>query len=675
MATRTLFFHIGPLMQAVFYLMALVSMAICLYGVYRRVRLWRQGRLPQAVANWPARLNDLFTQAILHRRIRRRTYAGTLHFALFFGLGALFIGTVIVAIEHYGALVFGSHWLYRGWFYLFCKLALDIGGLLVLLGASLALLRRFGGHRPTSLGNSWKDAGFLTLLMLATLTGFVLEGAGIAGDPGRTICAEFSPIGRLFAAAMHGISPSQYALLWWIHIPLVLSVIAALPYGRWLHLFVIPITILTSPERAMGVLEPISMAEVEETGKIGYGSLAELDRWQLMSLDGCMECGRCTDACPAHMAGKELDPKQIILDLRNLMTSAERNATGAGGLSALSTDIISDASLWACTNCHACVRECPALIRHVDIIDGIRRYRVAEGRLAGTAATMLRQLGSRENPWGLPASQRLEWAQGLEIPRAAPGDGREVLFWVGCSGAFDPRGKQTVKAIAQLFEMAGVKFTILGPEERCSGDPARRTGDEFLFQQLAEANVTTLNGVGAKTIVTQCPHCLHALKNEYPQFGGDYEVLHHTQLLSQLIADKKLDLGKSFEGSVTYHDPCFLARVNGVTQEPRDALRSALTIPLVEVGRKESKTLCCGAGGGRMWMEDSPAERPGLIRARELMSTGAKTVAVGCPFCKIMIGDSIALAGTSNGAAPAVMDIAEVMLAAASAARGQAEAP
>jgi Fe-S oxidoreductase len=422
---------------------------------------------------------------------------------------------------------------------------------------------------------------------------------------------------------------------------------------------------LKQPDRALGVLEPVSLAQLEETGRIGYGSVADLDRWQLMSLDGCMECGRCTDACPANIAGKLLNPQQVVIDLRNLLGSQVSAADGQSP----STDLISDEALWACTNCHACVRECPALIRHVDIIDGIRRFRVGEGRLSGSAATMLRQLGSRENPWGLPASQRLDWNTGLDVPIASKDDGREVLFWVGCSGAFEPRGQQTVRAVAQLLKMSGVKFSILGPRERCTGDPARRTGDEFLFQQLAEANISTLSEIGARTIVTQCPHCLHTLKNEYPQFGGSFEVLHHSQLLARLISEKKLVVPESssgFSGEVTYHDPCFLARVNGITEEPRAVLKSSLKIPLSEVARRESKTLCCGAGGGRMWMEESPSERPGLVRAKELMETGAKTVAVGCPFCKVMIGDGVALANPDSEVK--VMDVAEVMLAAIQAA-------
>jgi Fe-S oxidoreductase/nitrate reductase gamma subunit len=701
MPTRTIFFHISPLGQALFYLLALLSAAVCLYGVYRRVRLWRQGRPTPPVKDWPARMKSLLVQVVGHRRTRRRPYAGKMHMGIFFGMLALFIGTCIVGVEHYGALLFGEHWLYKGGFYLACKVTLDLFGLALLIGTVMALARRYT-RRPPSVGHEPRDGAFLLLLLTATLTGFLLEGAGIAADPDRWPFAAFSPVGQLFAPPLKGITPAAYAALWWVHVPLVLGVIAALPYGRWLHLFSIPLTIALQPDRPMGALEPIPLAQVEETGRIGLGAIADMDRWQLMSLDACMECGRCTDVCPAYAVGKELNPKRVVLDLRAAMEQKEKGrgkreegkeknsdspspaersegirgegaggegpaegsgVEGAGGLEVMgSTDVISDESLWACTNCHACVRECPALIRHVDILDGIRRYRVAEGRLAGSAATMLRQLTSRENPWGLPASQRLDWTKGLDVPIAMPQDKREVLLWVGCASAYEPRAQKTIRALAQLLQQSGVRFAILGPRERCTGDPARRTGDEFLFQQLAESNIATLTEIQAQKIVASCPHCFHTIKNEYPQFGGQYEVLHHTQYLAQLVEEGRLQLPPSYAETVTYHDPCFLARVNRETEAPRRLLNGAQAIPLLEVPRRESKTFCCGAGGGRMWMEEPPTQRPGVNRAQELLATGAKTVAVGCPFCKVMVGDSIAQVAGEQ--APPVMDVAEVMLAA-----------
>jgi Fe-S oxidoreductase len=683
MPTRTIFFQISPASKAVFNLLAAFSVGVCCYGLYRRWRLWQQGRPSPPIRDWPKRLRALLTQVIGQRRVLRRRYAGPMHLLLFYGMLALFLGTVIVAIEHYGAPLFGSPWFYKGAFYLACKTLLDLFGLGLLIAVGMALSRRYLA-RPLSLGHEWKDGLFLLLLFLATLTGFTLEGAGLAADPSRAPYAAFSPVGRLFALPMAGITPGGYVVMWWLHIPFVLGVIAVMPYCRWLHLFVIPPTILAQPDRPMGALEPLRIEQVDETGRVGLGTLADIDRWTLMSLDACMECGRCADACPARAVGKELNPKQVVLDLRRLMEEGGQAARYSGSQEDLAlntsdrntqtpehrnTDIISDDSLWACTNCHACVRECPALIRHVDILDGIRRYRVAEGRLTGTPAAMLRQLGSRENPWGLPASQRLDWAKGLEIPAAAASDGREVLLWVGCAGAFDPRGQKTARALAELLQKAGVKFAVLGPKERCNGDPARRVGDEFLFQQLAEANIATLDSIGAQQIVTPCPHCFHTLKNEYPQFDGNYEVQHHTQFLAQLVEAGRLALAPEFAGRVTYHDPCFLARVNRETQAPRRLLNGAMPIPLTELERREDRTFCCGAGGGRMWMEEPANQRPGNERARELIAAGAETVAVGCYFCKVMVGDSLAQVGGES--APSVLDVAEVLLAASTAAQPQ----
>ncbi|MCX6366686.1 MAG: heterodisulfide reductase-related iron-sulfur binding cluster [Armatimonadetes bacterium] len=649
MPTRTILFHISGPQQVVFYLLAVLAMAICFYGIWRRLPVWRGGKPLPPVKNWPGRLRSVLDQSLAQRRVRRRKLAGGMHAGIFYGFLALFIGTVIVAIEHYGALIFGEHWFYKGKFYLIVKAALDIFGLGLLIALCVALWRRLV-TKPESLGNSPYDSGFLALCLVATVTGFLLEGAGIAADPARLAFAGFTPVGLAVAKTV----PMSYMLIWWVHVLLVLAVIALLPYGRRFHLFTIPASVALQPERPMGVLEPIALDDVEETGKIGLTELADLDFWQRLSLDGCMECGRCTDVCPAHAVGKELNPKAIVLDIRRHLDGKE----------SVPLDFLTDETLWACTNCHACVNECPSLIRHVDLIDGVRRHRVAEGRLSGSGATMLRQLGSKENPWGLPNSQRLDWAKNIEPPvtKATLDDEREVLFWVGCSGAFEPRAQKTVQAIAELLSSAGVKFTVLGPKERCTGDAARRIGDEFLFQQLAETNIATLEAVKAKRIVTQCPHCLHTLKNEYGQLGGHYDVLHHTQLLAELLESGRLKLDSPLDTSVTYHDPCFLARVNGETEAPRKTLRAALKLPMLEPERNKDKTFCCGAGGGRMWMEEPPSQRPGRNRADELIATGAETIAVGCPFCKVMVGDSVAAVAASQESTPEIVDIAELLV-------------
>jgi Fe-S oxidoreductase/nitrate reductase gamma subunit len=651
MPTRTIFFHISGFQQACFYILALISTAVALFPILRRAQIWLRAGLSFSLKQTLQLLTSLAGEVFAHRRVLRRRYAGIAHLLLFYGMLVLFIGTCIVAIEHYGAFFFGPHWLYRGWFYLTCKTTLDIFGLALVIGILLTLLRRLL-FRPKVLGHTPWDTGFLLLLFIATLTGFLLEGAGLAADPSRHAYNTYSPIGRWFALLFPHLSPTGYVLIWWVHTPLVLATIAALPYGRRLHLFTAPLSILLQPNRPMGFLEPETMEKVEQTGRIGVGTLADLNGTFLLSLDACMECGRCTEACPAYAVGKPLDPKQIVLSLRQQMWAPD--------LSETTTDVIDDESLWACTNCHACVRECPAAIRHVDLIGGIRRYRVGEGRLSGSVGTMLRQLASQKNPWGLPPSQRMEWAKGLEIPLADPGQKTDILLWVGCAGAFEPRAQATMRALVSLLNAADVRFAVLGPQEQCTGDPARRIGEEFLFQQLASENIAVLNSIGFSRILTACPHCFHTLKNEYPQFGGNYEVLHHTQFLQQLVQGGRLKLERGAQTAITYHDPCFLARVNGEVEAPRALLQTLMGHPLTEPEHHGDRTLCCGAGGGRMWMEEAGTQRPSTRRVQELLSTGAQTIALGCPFCKVMLGDSLAI---SQQNATHLADISELLLA------------
>ncbi|HZH98517.1 MAG TPA: (Fe-S)-binding protein, partial [Fimbriimonadaceae bacterium] len=398
-----------------------------------------------------------------------------------------------------------------------------------------------------------------------------------------------------------------------------------------------------APERPMGELKAISMEEVEQTGQIGVAEAKDYSRWHLMSLDACMECGRCTEVCPAWKVGKVLNPKQVVQDIRGAMRTDE-NVPAA----------VSEEALWACTTCNACVEACPVLIRHVDLIVDARRNLVAEGKLSGTAAVMLRQTASTQNAWGAPASSREDWMKGLDVPLCRDGVEFDYLFWVGCAGATDPGAIKTTKAVAQLLKQAGVKFACLGQEEACTGDPARRTGDEFLYQEMAMSNVSVFDRYDVKKVVTACPHCFNTLANEYGQMGRKMEVYHHSQLLADLVEARKLKPALPQYGEVAFHDPCYLARVNREAEAPRAAIgypRSGLNdntepglpshYPLMEAKNHGRKTLCCGAGGGRMWMEEPKDQRPGNKRAEELLSTGAKTVAIGCPFCRIMLDASI----------------------------------
>jgi Fe-S oxidoreductase len=403
----------------------------------------------------------------------------------------------------------------------------------------------------------------------------------------------------------------------------------------------------------MGHLRKITMEEVEATGKIGATESADYSSWHLLSLDACMSCGRCMEVCPAYGAGKGLNPKQVVADL-----------FAVAGTDKPVTEAMTEEALWSCTTCHACVEACPVLIRHVDLIVDGRRNLVAEGKLSGSSATMLRQVGSTGHAWGEQPDKKEEWMKGLDVPLVRNGVEYDWILWVGCAGATDPAAVKTTQALAKLLKKAGVKFACLGKEESCTGDPARRVGDEFTFQEMQGQNQTVFDRYGIKKIVTACPHCLNTFRNEYGDFGADLEVWHHTQLLAELGEAGKRESASPGQGEVTYHDPCYLARVNNESNAPRllvgdrseyDRDKAAIQKyledgpekpgVLAEPEHRAHKTLCCGAGGGMMWMDDDPESRPSSVRINELVDTGAKTVAVSCPFCRIMLDAGLSTEG------------------------------
>src|SRR5262245_29543736 len=439
---------------------------------------------------------------------------------------------------------------------------------------------------------------------------------------------------------------------WWLHAILVAAFITTIPVDRFLHVITGPLNIAVRPERPIGALVPLTIEEVEQTGRTGVHDLADFTRQQLLSLDSCMECGRCEEACPATASGKPLSPKAVVIDLRNLMS------LGGGNVH----QTIRDETLWSCTMCQACVQECPVLIGHVDLISDMRRDLVGEGKLSGPPARSMQQIANQGNPYGKPNIDRLAWAEGLTVPTVETNPDFEYLFWVGCAAAFDPRAQKVARATVELLRQAGVNYAVLGKEETCTGDPARRIGDEFLFQERAQTNIETLNRRKVRKIVTPCPHCHNTLKNEYPQFGAQYEVQHHSTLLAELVRSRRLPNEKkeSIDDPITLHDPCYLARVNGEVEGTRTVLDASNDDRFREMARSGRKTFCCGAGGGRMWFEELPEERVSRLRAEEAVATGAKTLATACPFCLNMMSDG--MAATKGGEDVRVLDVAELLL-------------
>lgn len=668
---RDEFLHIGA-GKYLFYTLIYLSLAIMATQIILRARRWMEGRpVESRAAGWrywlPTKedlrrwFGNVGLYVMAQRKVRssRPRSGAPMHLLIFYGFCALFLATTILAVNTYG-----PYYFHKGLFYEVYELSFDALGLLFIIGLAWALGRRISVERkklgraalaPDSesyakqqiakrrkpISSAWPDYATLALLLTIGVTGYWLEAARISNVP--KVWDHVSAVGYAWAQLQGPISDQGYVAIWWFHAALVMVFFATLPQMRIRHIVMAILTTAGNRRKPMGELKPISMEEVEQTGQIGVTLAKDYSRWSLMSLDACMECGRCTEVCPAWNVGKALNPKQVVQDLRLAMSS------GAGV-----AETVSEEALWACTTCNACVEACPVLIRQADMIVDARRGLVAEGKLSGSGAVMLRQIGSTGNAWGQPASNREDWMKDLDVPLCRDGAPFEYLFWVGCAGATDPGAIKTTRAVAELLKKAGVSYACLGREEACTGDPARRIGDEFLWQEKAVGNLATLSRYGVRKVVTACPHCFNTLKNEYDQMEGatPLEVWHHSQLFAQLIEAGKL---KAAGGDgIAYHDPCYLARINNESDAPRaifgeESHYNEATNPetwpasesLREPPHRARKTLCCGAGGGRMWMEEPPTQRPSNRRAEELVETGAETVAVACPFCRIMLGDAL----------------------------------
>lgn len=650
--TREVFGNITAWMRVVFYLLMLAGMGSLAWQVWGRVRLWRQGQPGGFETDWRLWLRRIEVYALAQKRVHRKSLGAALHVLLFSGFVVLTIGTTLLMIADAGPVNF-----HRGWYYLIYELTLDIFGVAFCVGCLLALYRRMF-VRPAALGHAARDWALLGVLLALGVTGFIVEALRLHYTQVPLQIARWSIVGHAIErVALRGFEVETTRQLhltaWWLHAVFVAAFFALIPVTRFMHVLTGPMNIAARPSRPVGALMPLRIEDVEKSGRVGVSVIGDFTRQQLLSLDACMECGRCEEACPAWASGKPLSPKAVVMGLRTAMLPAAKRGPLHGG-------VVSSETLWACTMCQACVFECPVLIGHVDLIGDLRRHLVAEGQIAGPPARALAAVGRQFNPYGRPASDRMAWAEGLNVPTVETNPDFQYLLWLGCSVTFDPRAQKVARSLVQLLREAKVNFAVLGKEECCTGDPARRMGDEFLFQELARTNVGTLGRSKALKIVTPCPHCMNSLKNEYPQFGGHYEVQHHSQLLEELIRSRRLVRQQGWvKESVALHDPCYLARVNNESGAPRTVLETATGVPVREMPRHGAKTFCCGAGGGRMWFEESPSQRVSALRAKEASETGAVTLATACPFCLNMMSD--AMAAKPGGREIKVRDIAEIL--------------
>jgi Fe-S oxidoreductase/nitrate reductase gamma subunit len=650
-ATRQIYWNISHIWAM--YVLLVPPFAIFVYGFYRQAKRWQRGT-PAVRFDQPlTRLKLVFKHALAQRRTARNFYTGIFHRFISYGFVILTIATTVVALD----ADFGTA-IMRGHFYLyFQSLIVDLFGALVLVGVGLAAARRYIS-RPKSLVYTDEATWILILIAFICLQGFLLEGWRIAAtnDP----WASYSPIGNLIARTSRPLLSdaalrSAHRFVWWFHLLLSFGVLAWFPYTKMIHIFTAPLNIYTAQLAPLGA--SLKHIDFEKTESFGVNSLAAFTWKDLLDLDACTECGRCTAVCPAHTVGKELSPRDIVLGLRDLMRNDGLTSNPAiiGSIPATSP-----VALWQCTTCVACMEACPVFIEQMPKIVDMRRYLVMEeAEFPESMQQAIMSLEKRGHPFSGTNATRIDWADGLDIKHISEVQDAEVLLWVGCGGALIERNQKVTRATALLLDRAGVKFAILGRDEKCSGDPARRIGNEFLYEMLAKENVENLKKHNVKKVVTSCPHCFNAFRNEYPHFGGNFEVYHHSEYLAQLVNEGKLKSISATNKKVTFHDPCYLGRQNGIYDSPRQLVQIASKGAAIEMARSREKSFCCGGGGGMSFVDEPPDKRVNQERAREALATGADILAVGCPFCMTMMEDGInARRGDQE---MRVMDVAELL--------------
>jgi Fe-S oxidoreductase/nitrate reductase gamma subunit len=627
---RDTFWNVPGWAQVGLYVGGAVAVAIFAYGLWQRIALWRAGLPENRFDRIPLRLKLVAVHALAQVRVLSQAYPGVMHATMFWGFLALFMGTVLATIDWDITLPLFGYKLLKGPFYLFYETTLDLFGLFFVIGLGMAVYRRFV-LRPHRVDPTPRFAKVLALLFVINLTGFVMEACRLAVT--SPAWAPWSPVGYALGQAMLGVGMGEGALrathlsVWLFHAVISLFFVAVVPYSYFMHLVTTPLNIFFSKLTPRGEIRKID--NIEEAESLGVSKLEEFSWKRRLDFDACVECGRCQAACPAYMAGTALSPKQIIVKLKHHMHGALPGP--------IHGELIKADELWACTTCMACVQECPAFIDIVDTIIDLRRYlTLSEGALPSTAPQSLQNIQRAGNPWGLPAAERLAWAQGLDVPLMEPGKEVEYLYWVGCSASYDKRNQAIARSVVAILKKAGVSFGVM-QEERCHGEVARRLGEEYLYQTLQEENVQAINQYRFKKVITHCPHCFNTIKNEFPQFGGTYEVLHHSQAIAELIAAGRVKPIKSIDGVVAFHDSCYLGRYNGIMEVPRQVARSVPGLRVIEPPRNRERGLCCGGGGGHMWMEVPSKKRVNVIRTEELLETGATVVATACPFCLAMV--------------------------------------
>ncbi|MBM2809758.1 MAG: (Fe-S)-binding protein [Chloroflexi bacterium] len=644
-----------------------------LRDAYRLLKLMLLGRPASRVDHPVERSRSWLIHVIGQARLLTRTYPGVMHAMIFWGFLVITLGTIDMFARglwsEFRLPILGG----TGFF----AFIVDAFQVFVLVGIAMALYRRIK-IKPWYLNLSGDAIIILSLISTLMITAFLSEGFLRAWDPnegsswmfvGAALAPLFQPLGAGANLVLH-------VFFWWAHVITLLGFLAYLPHSKHMHIVTAPFNVWLRNTQPKGQLSYLNVEEaIEQDKPLGASEIDHFSWKDLLDTYTCTECGRCTSVCPASISGKPLSPKNVILDLRHylldhgpdlLSGDGDGDAAHAGGEHArpeLVGEVITDDVLWDCTTCRACMDACPVFIEHVPkIVDMRRHLAMGESRFGKDLQGLYENLEATGNPWRFPRAKRAEWAADLGIPTLDEAPDAEVLYWVGCFGSYDDRSKKVARAFARLMQRAGVKFAILGKDETCSGDPARRTGNEYLYQQFATENVETLNAAqeaGIKTIVSACPHCYNTISDEYPQFVGNYRVMHHTQFLAQLVAEGKLKPEVPRQEAISYHDPCYLGRYHDTYDEPRKVLSAIPGVELREINPCRQNAMCCGAGGGRAFMEEKRGRRINHIRLEQAMAVEPERVATACPYCLMMFEDATGAKGVSDTLP--VQDVAELI--------------
>lgn len=669
METRGLWWNIHdfPHYKEIFYTLFLISLVFFIYGFYLKIKNWTRGKPKNNFNDFVPRIKKMFLGSFLHKGWGKDKAAIWAHILIFYGFFVLWIGTDILTVQDKM-----PEYFFHSTFYKVYSLSMDLTGMLMLIGLIYFAYIRYV-KRVKRFDNFQKDWIQLTYLALFIIIGFLIEGIR---QSATNQFESYAPIGALIALLVHKVPYEVQKILhlglWWLHSIQTFSFIALIPFTKFSHIFIAPVNIFFSDLKPNGALttpfnliEILSMENPPDDFAKTITKIEDFTWKDLMDLDACTACGKCQEVCPATNAEKPLSPKWVILDLKQAMYGKPSYPHGYKGKIQSKEeggnlpDLITQETLWSCTTCRACVEACPVGIDQLTKIIELRRTLITDNKAPNNLLNTLKNIRSRSNPWGQPIEERERWTLGLDVPKIDTTTDFEYLYWVGCAGAYDTRNQNIAKTMVRLLKIANVKFAILGKKEKCTGDTARRAGDEGLFQELAIENIETFKNTNVKKIITHCPHCFNTFKNEYPEFGlKDVSVFHHTEILWELIKQGKLTMTKEISQEITYHDSCYLGRHNGQYDAPRNILNKIPGLKYIEMKNSREKGTCCGGGGAQLWYE-SPGKQINVSRLNEVKESSAKTVASACPFCTIMLETARTL--DKSDSAPTIQDISELV--------------